>query len=350
MAVLASLLIGSTALLGACGSSGSSSTSSTPSSLRIKTIPINTPENPFTPPLAQDAVGVPPVQTTQPTEVTGDQVGLYGGSKKINVCDKAQLLAFLQSSDNRAIAEGWATTLGISYADIGSYLNRTTSAILRSDTLVTNHGWENGQVTGYPAVLQAGTAVLINDHGVPVTRCYCGNPLTPPFTPPSRTPSQPSQSPSEPSGSPSGPSQSPSAPSESPSGPSPSTSRSNQTPDGLITALPTGTEVFYGPTWPSWTPTSITLIGPAASVLKQFTFVNVFAPSETYLVLVGKADTSVPGSGPVPVSPTPTQTRTTTPSPTRSSTSSSPTPTHSSTSPSPTRSGGSQKPSALPYG
>ena len=29
-------------------------------------------------------------------------------------------------------------------------------------------------------MLQAGTAVLVDDKGEPVTKCYCGNPLTPP--------------------------------------------------------------------------------------------------------------------------------------------------------------------------
>jgi hypothetical protein len=48
------------------------------------------------------------------------------------------------------------------------------------DTRVTNHGYRDGTATGYQAVLQAGTAVLVDGHGVPRTRCACGNPLTPP--------------------------------------------------------------------------------------------------------------------------------------------------------------------------
>ncbi len=58
------------------------------------------------------------------------------------------------------------------------------------DTRVTNHGYRDGAATSYQAVLQAGTAVLVDNHGVPRVRCACGNPLTPPVaqqTTPKRT-------------------------------------------------------------------------------------------------------------------------------------------------------------------
>ncbi len=45
---------------------------------------------------------------------------------------------------------------------------------------MTNHGYRDGRATGYQAVLQTGTAVLVDDHGVPRVRCACGNPLLPP--------------------------------------------------------------------------------------------------------------------------------------------------------------------------
>ncbi|MFD7575382.1 DUF6777 domain-containing protein, partial [Streptomyces sp. NPDC059810] len=47
-----------------------------------------------------------------------------------------------------------------------------------ADTRVTNHGFKNGAATAYQSVLQAGTAVLVDDRGVPRVRCACGNPLT----------------------------------------------------------------------------------------------------------------------------------------------------------------------------
>ena len=42
-----------------------------------------------------------------------------------------------------------------------------------------NHGFVNGSANPIPAVLQAGTAVLVDKYGVPRVKCYCGNPLTP---------------------------------------------------------------------------------------------------------------------------------------------------------------------------
>jgi hypothetical protein len=70
---------------------------------------------------------------------------------------------------------------GIGAGDIPGYVAALTPAVLRSDTAVTNHGFDNGHATTVPAVLQAGTAVLVDEHGLPVTKCLCGNPLTAPF-------------------------------------------------------------------------------------------------------------------------------------------------------------------------
>ncbi len=49
--------------------------------------------------------------------------------------------------------------------------------MLRADTQVTNHGFRDARVTGFQSVLQAGTAVLVDNRGVPRVRCACGNPL-----------------------------------------------------------------------------------------------------------------------------------------------------------------------------
>jgi hypothetical protein len=45
---------------------------------------------------------------------------------------------------------------------------------------VTNHGFANGVATPHQSVLEAGTAVLVDNTGVPRARCACGNPLLPP--------------------------------------------------------------------------------------------------------------------------------------------------------------------------
>jgi hypothetical protein len=74
----------------------------------------------------------------------------------------------------------WAGVLGISTVDIATYVDGLTPVILRSDVAVTNHGFANGRATTIPAVLQAGTAVLVDKYGFPVVKCFCGNPLTRP--------------------------------------------------------------------------------------------------------------------------------------------------------------------------
>jgi hypothetical protein len=77
----------------------------------------------------------------------------------------------------------WADVRGIAVADIAEYVDGLTPVVLRSDTAVTNHGYRDGAATSFPAVLQAGTAVLVDEFGTPVVKCYCGNPLTEPPSP-----------------------------------------------------------------------------------------------------------------------------------------------------------------------
>jgi hypothetical protein len=136
--------------------------------------------DPFSPAVGTDEQ-IPAVQA--PGTYEGNHVGLYGGTLNQSSCDKQQLVVFLQQNPDKARA--WAGVVGISTTQISTYIAGLTPVILRSDTLVTNHGYANGQATVIPAVLQAGTAVLVDDKGFPVTKCYCGNPLSPPtfYTP-----------------------------------------------------------------------------------------------------------------------------------------------------------------------
>ncbi|WP_242886098.1 DUF6777 domain-containing protein [Actinomadura litoris] len=108
----------------------------------------------------------------------GDTPGLYGGTRRAASCDQRRLIAFLQA--NPAKAKAWAGVQGIPVSDIARYVSRLTPVLLRTDTLVTNHGWRDGAATSGPAVLQAGMGVLINGYGVPTVKCNCGNPLTQP--------------------------------------------------------------------------------------------------------------------------------------------------------------------------
>ncbi|TDD32162.1 hypothetical protein E1287_23865 [Actinomadura sp. KC06] len=108
----------------------------------------------------------------------GDSPGLYGGTRQASTCDKQKLVGFLQANPEKARA--WADVQGIPADDIPRYVSRLTPVLLRTDTLVTNHGYRDGKATSGPAVLQAGMGVLINGYGVPTVKCNCGNPLTRP--------------------------------------------------------------------------------------------------------------------------------------------------------------------------
>jgi hypothetical protein len=136
-------------------------------------------DNPFAPSVGTDQPNVTPPPKSGGT-YHGGLVGLYGGTLNVASCDPQQLVTFLQQNPDKGNA--WASTLGITFQQIPEYVSSLTPVILRSDTYVTNHGYENGRATAIPAVLQAGTAVLVDKYGVPVTKCYCGNPLTPPPT------------------------------------------------------------------------------------------------------------------------------------------------------------------------
>ncbi|MBM7805325.1 serine/threonine protein kinase [Geodermatophilus bullaregiensis] len=124
-----------------------------------------------------------PEQSSAPTEgVSGDQPGLYGGTGA-QVCDAAGLTRFLEANPSQAAA--WAEVQGIEPEGIGAFIADLTPVVLRFDTAVTNHGFVDGRATPFHSVLQAGTAVLVDEFGSPQVRCACGNPLDPPAPRPS---------------------------------------------------------------------------------------------------------------------------------------------------------------------
>lgn len=110
--------------------------------------------------------------------IDGGTVGLYGGTERTSSCDVGRLSDFLTTHADKG--QAWAQVEGIPQDSIASYLHSLTSALLRVDTRVTNHGFADGAATGFQSVLQAGTAVLVDNRGVPRARCACGNPLLPP--------------------------------------------------------------------------------------------------------------------------------------------------------------------------
>ncbi|MFJ6755204.1 DUF6777 domain-containing protein [Streptomyces sp. NPDC091273] len=110
--------------------------------------------------------------------ISGSAPGVYGGTRDNASCDVEKQIKALSADPAKNAA--FASALGIQPQSVPSYLRSLTSVQLRMDTRVTNHGYQNGKLTSYQAVLEAGTAVLVDDRGVPRVRCACGNPLGPP--------------------------------------------------------------------------------------------------------------------------------------------------------------------------
>lgn len=142
--------------------------------------------DPFTESTAEDT-SVPTVTPSAPTgsasanavrTVDGGAPGLYGGTQDAAACDVEQQIRYLKEVP--AKNEAFADVADVTPGDVPGYLRSLTPLQLRMDTRVTNHGYRDGAATQYQAVLQAGTAVLVDDRGVPRVRCACGNPLTEP--------------------------------------------------------------------------------------------------------------------------------------------------------------------------
>ncbi|MBG0857509.1 hypothetical protein I2W78_38105 [Streptomyces spinoverrucosus] len=141
--------------------------------------------NPFTESTAR--AGSAPSVTPTPTGsvpphtvrgVSGSAPGLYGGTRNVADCDVEKQIRLLGEAEARNRA--FASVAEVEPSGVPAYLRSLTPVQLRVDTRVTNHGFRDGAATGYQAILQAGTAVLVDGRGLPRVRCACGNPLTPP--------------------------------------------------------------------------------------------------------------------------------------------------------------------------
>ena len=155
-------------------------------------------QNPFTPstsiPLppaiypGTDPAGAPvsgganpdggPVSGGEVRAVRGNLPDLYGGARGQSPCDTGLMTSSLGQNPDRG--QAWASTFNITIGQIPGFISELTPVVLRTDTRVTSHGFSNGQASPYQAVLEAGTAVLVNNFGVPVVRCGGGNPLLEP--------------------------------------------------------------------------------------------------------------------------------------------------------------------------
>ncbi|MFI6977605.1 DUF6777 domain-containing protein [Embleya sp. NPDC050154] len=126
-----------------------------------------------------DALGLRPKVSA--AKLSGDTPGLFGGSNKARICDKEQLIQFLGLAANLVPATRWMKVLKVAGTPaIRAFVTRLTPVVLRTDTLVRNHTLKNGALVAFDAILQAGTAVLIDELGQPVVKCNCGNPLAGP--------------------------------------------------------------------------------------------------------------------------------------------------------------------------
>jgi hypothetical protein len=239
------------AVVASGGGGGKASTKTTVAAAAQREVfaePVSSAQSPFSPPVGSDNATLPAVhpQGNATTQV-GGQIGLYGGTMQRQSCDKTQLVTYLEGNPEKAAA--WASVVGIQTTQISSYVGSLTAVLLRSDTRVTNHGYVNGHATSIQSVLQAGTAVLVDDRGVPVTKCYCGNPLTPPVEYP---------------------------------------------------------PVYYGPKWTGFDPNSLTVIVQNTTVVNVFTLVDP-ATGQAFTRPAG-----TDGSQDAPLNPPSTSTTTTT--------------------------------------
>jgi hypothetical protein len=188
---------------------------------------------------------------------SGATPGLYGGTQDNSSCNRNQLIEFLQQNADKARA--WVDALNsdtslrwsggnrLTPDQIGSYINELTPAVLRGDTRVRNHGFSGGRPTPIEQILQASTAVLIDQFGVPRARCACGNPLALPR--PTR-----------------------------------------------------GGTTYRGPRWPGFSPTTVVVVQPSPTIIIDFTFVNIVDGTQ-----FGRpAGTDGGNDGPPPGGPGPT--------------------------------------------
>lgn len=136
----------------------------------------------FAPTFELTSYRIPEGAETQKGKVKGNAPGLYagrtyGGTGK-NICDVEAMIRFLTFYADRGRA--WAAVQGIDFEQLPSYLRSLTPVYALQNLNVKMFGFKNGKSYGYDAVIAAGTAILIDDQGMPRARCACGNPLLAP--------------------------------------------------------------------------------------------------------------------------------------------------------------------------
>jgi hypothetical protein len=165
-----------------CGSGGDDDAGSeSAQAADTQTISFQEPEDPGPEPFTEPA----DVEGTE--EVDLPTSGPYGGTGSDKVCDRDRLIRYLKENPDRM--REWARVLGVdpNFEAVSKYIAKLHPVTLTRDTQVTNHSFANGRAVPFQAILQAGTAVLVDDNGRPVARCRCGNPLKEPVVQPTAT-------------------------------------------------------------------------------------------------------------------------------------------------------------------
>ncbi|TFE36279.1 hypothetical protein E3E14_31315 [Streptomyces sp. ICN441] len=110
--------------------------------------------------------------------VLGSAPGLYGGTRSVASCDVEQQIRLLVADQGKA--QAFTEGVGVGQHDMPGFLRGLTPVMLRADARLTNHGYRDGIAQRHQVVLQAGTAVLVDEHGSPRVRCASGSPLASP--------------------------------------------------------------------------------------------------------------------------------------------------------------------------
>jgi hypothetical protein len=176
----AALVLAGTIVLGVplIGCGGGSDEATAGDKGKAQTVTFQKPESPGPDPFTKpaDVEGENAVPLSSADSGAGQP---FGGSGSNRVCDRDKLIRFLKANPKRT--REWARVLGVSptFNRVKRYIATLHPVTLTRDTQVTNHAFQDGHAVPFQAILQAGTAVLVDKYGTPVVRCYCGNPLKP---------------------------------------------------------------------------------------------------------------------------------------------------------------------------
>jgi hypothetical protein len=81
--------------------------------------------------------------------------------------------------DEPEVAEAFTEVAGIEADQLAEYLDGLLPGYLIDQALVVNHRYRDDHAVPFRAVLEAGTAVLVDDDGLPRVRCLSAAPLVP---------------------------------------------------------------------------------------------------------------------------------------------------------------------------